>query len=180
MKFDIDKITDIRHKKRLLSGRNFYNRCKDNRLCTHCATKLDDNYTATICKKCNDISYRAKKKRVDDGFCGFCGKLRENTTNTHICNNCSIELSKELVSRSKKHKKMAVELLGGKCNRCNYKNENLSVYDFHHKDPSMKEHQIGRHLLKKKYWKNIEPEILKCELLCANCHRLEHNGVDNA
>ena len=57
------------------------------------------------------------------------------------------------------------------CVRCGYK-EHPAALDFHHKD-GKKDMQISRmvyHGIDK-----IKKEIDKCEILCANCHRIEHS-----
>ncbi len=57
-----------------------------------------------------------------------------------------------------------------KCNRCGF--SHTAALDFHHKDPGEKEFKISdiRHGSKEKILK----EINKCEILCANCHRVHH------
>jgi len=47
----------------------------------------------------------------------------------------------------------------------------LAVLEFHHRDPKKKLFELSkvhRHL------KDIETEMQKCEVLCANCHRMHH------
>jgi predicted HNH restriction endonuclease len=46
-----------------------------------------------------------------------------------------------------------------------------SVFDFHHKDPTQKEAQVGTMGSYEKCLKEAE----KCILVCANCHRMIHN-----
>lgn len=68
-------------------------------------------------------------------------------------------------------KARCVAYLFGACWTCGLKHECLALYEFHHKDPAEKEYTIARS------WKKFEahvPELLKCELLCANCHRIKH------
>ncbi len=70
---------------------------------------------------------------------------------------------------------MLVDMLGGKCNRCGGV-FNLAAYDFHHIDPKQKRFSIARML---RYdWDDVVEEAKKCELLCSNCHRVEHFGKD--
>ena len=47
------------------------------------------------------------------------------------------------------------------------------AYDFHHLDPAEKDFSISDGTS----WKWIEPELRKCELLCARCHREVHDGL---
>jgi len=77
--------------------------------------------------------------------------------------------------RQRNNKRKAIEHLGGKCSKCNNVYPEY-VYDFHHKDPSEKEKSIARMLSRK--WDRLKVEIDKCVLLCANCHRIVHHGLE--
>lgn len=59
---------------------------------------------------------------------------------------------------------------GKKCERCGY-SEHTEILQFHHKNPKEKEIGIGKshHNLDK-----VKKEILKCEMICPNCHMWEH------
>jgi len=72
------------------------------------------------------------------------------------------------------NKILSIELLGGKCNKCGYNatGENYAAFEFHHHADD-KEFCIGRYL--NRAWETIKDEVLKCELLCSNCHRIEHS-----
>lgn len=80
-------------------------------------------------------------------------------------------INKKVNDKSNKRFEKAVELLGGKCFTCLGMFPKC-VYDFHHINPNEKEFTISenRGVSEKRYFK----EVLKCKLLCANCHRLEH------
>ena len=82
--------------------------------------------------------------------------------------------SKNIIRR-RENKIKAVEYLGDHCADC--KNEfPYYVYDFHHTDPTIKDFEIS-HIMGRK-WENIVPELNKCVLLCANCHRIRENKND--
>lgn len=68
----------------------------------------------------------------------------------------------------------AVEILGGKCIRC--KQDNIACLCFHHKEIEEKEDIVAVLLYGR--WSNIESEIKKCDLLCQNCHRVEHAQLE--
>lgn len=68
-------------------------------------------------------------------------------------------------------KERAVAHLGGRCTVCGY-DKCPSAFDFHHIDPDEKDFVISS----KTSWEAIEPELKKCVLLCANCHREVHAG----
>ena len=69
---------------------------------------------------------------------------------------------------------MAVEYKGGACVLCGY-NKSHAALEFHHIDPHEKDIQIG--VKANIAWSKIKLEIDKCVLLCANCHREEHERL---
>lgn len=48
------------------------------------------------------------------------------------------------------------------------------VLDFHHRDPSVKDSTIARLTSNRNNMEDIQKEIDKCIVLCANCHREFH------
>lgn len=66
-------------------------------------------------------------------------------------------------------KKIAVEMLGGSCSICGYKKCQAAL-DFHHQKMSDKLFQISKYKRKE----ILNDEILKCQLLCKNCHAEFH------
>lgn len=74
------------------------------------------------------------------------------------------------LARQRTIKEALVDAMGGCCQHCKGV-FNLSVYDFHHvgeKDKNPSE------LISNASIEKIANEIEKCILLCANCHRVEH------
>jgi len=84
-------------------------------------------------------------------------------------NNYSIDI----LRYAKKYK--AVQLLGGKCEKCG--EDRFFRLSFHHTSDD-KEYNINE--LKGYRWEIIEKEIKKCNLLCRNCHsELHHLNTDD-
>ena len=89
----------------------------------------------------------------------------------HLCTTCyskqKINNSQDRMEKFREYKKTL------KCNRCGY--DDYRALQFHHTDdnkegtPSV----IARH----KSWDNVMEELNKCEVLCANCHQIEHYGT---
>ena len=74
----------------------------------------------------------------------------------------------------------AIEYKGGMCEHCKQIFEYARTYDFHHPDPTQKDVSLGSGSdIFKRSWEKIKPEIDKCILLCANCHRVEHAKWDS-
>jgi predicted transcriptional regulator len=88
------------------------------------------------------------------------------------CKPCTNEQTTE---RTKRSKRLCIEYKGGKCEKCGYDKYDGAL-EFHHLDPSKKDFEIS-----KKKAKNIDklkPELDKCILLCSNCHRELHGGIE--
>jgi len=69
----------------------------------------------------------------------------------------------------------ALEYKGAKCEKCGY-NNSISALEFHHLDPNQKDFMISAGNLSSD-WTVVKEELNKCILLCANCHREEHEQI---
>jgi hypothetical protein len=69
-------------------------------------------------------------------------------------------------------KRELVELCGNSCQDCG-QSYPLEVYDFHHRNPSKKELKVGHEMVNVSL-AALKAEVEKCDLLCANCHRMRH------
>lgn len=78
-------------------------------------------------------------------------------------------------ARNRQRKLMAIEYLGGVCKECDG-TFHPSIFEFHHRNP--KEKEITPSSAYHWSWKRFQQELDKCDLLCANCHRLIHNTWD--
>jgi hypothetical protein len=87
------------------------------------------------------------------------------------CRDCIV---KAIGERRIVRKKMAIEYLGGKCQKCGY-DRNPAALEFHHRDGSEKEETINK--LLRGSFKRVMEELDKCDLLCANCHRELHHPL---
>ena len=73
------------------------------------------------------------------------------------------------------NKQWAIDYKGGKCESCGLVPEYLVVLEFHHRNMNEKEFNISResNMCLDSFKKKVTPELDKCALLCANCHRIE-------
>ena len=88
-----------------------------------------------------------------------------------------VDRVKKLKKRRKtirERKDILVASRGGKCEHCHQSYIYSGVYDFHHKDPTIKEFGIASGLTRHLPMEDLLKEIDKCLMLCANCHRIEH------
>jgi len=67
----------------------------------------------------------------------------------------------------------AIVYLGGACGDCGYK-DNLDALEFDHVQPSQLDRgkRNGGAWLYRYSWEKIKAELDRCELVCANCHRI--------
>ena len=72
-------------------------------------------------------------------------------------------------------KQRAVSALGGRCKGCDREHQ-LTVFEFHHRDAATKDFGVSEDGRIRR-WEEIEAELAKCVLLCANCHREVHAGL---
>ena len=87
------------------------------------------------------------------------------------CRACHNEYTPD---RFKRRKQKAIAYLGGQCQDCGGKFP-PSVFEFHHRDPSKKD--LTGNQIKRGAWDLVRAELDKCDLLCANCHRIRHWGT---
>jgi len=64
----------------------------------------------------------------------------------------------------------------GECHKCHLKD--YRVLEFHHRDPSQKKFSIVQAVHNRYSLSTLISEIKKCDLTCANCHRIIHYEED--
>ncbi len=72
--------------------------------------------------------------------------------------------------RRRQIKSMLVALRGGRCLDCGYATS-VAALEFHHRDSSTKDFAISSF---GGPWARLLAEAGKCDLVCANCHRMRH------
>ena len=80
-------------------------------------------------------------------------------------------------ARSAKFRKIIKDFFGElKCIKCGFEGHH-SQFDCHHRNPEEKSFTIGTARQSNFGAAKVIGELKKCDLLCANCHRLEHTNV---
>jgi len=135
----------------------------------------------TVCKNLCNAHYLRNKK---GSTLSTAVQKREEASRRCIAEGCTASVSqkggKDLCPKHYKRqlcrtrKEILVALAGGKCLRCGLQHPPV-VYDFHHRNPEEKVFSIGEQLINKSMDALIE-EARKCDLLCANCHRIITHG----
>lgn len=123
------------------------------------------------CPKCGndkELDEFPLNKTRSDGHGGACKECQREYTKNHYNNN-----KKQYFIRNKRRVKEAKEFMqqikkNGCCKKCG--ENRWWVLDFHHNDNKKEDVSkllsFGIEMVKK--------EILKCDILCANCHRELH------
>lgn len=104
---------------------------------------------------------------------GYKRKGRKRKIFHRECKKC---ISDKTKLKRKKSKEKAIEYKGGSCDYCGY-NKNSASLEFHHLNPLEKDEHPSKMIGKD--WENLKKEIDKCILLCSNCHREEHQKIDD-
>lgn len=108
--------------------------------------------------------------------CLKCGQKfapQKNANQRRYCYNCIPENSYSTgASLRQIIKQWALDYKGNKCSLCGY-NKCSEALDFHHLDPKEKEFNISDRNIKLD-WPEIQKELDKGIIVCANCHREIH------
>lgn len=116
--------------------------------------------------------YRIKKEEIKLRTSIYKANNKEKLKEYYL-NTKEIQI-KQVLQRRENNKAEYILLKGGKCEICGfeYNGENAACFDFHHENPEEKEYNpsIAIRLRREKALKELE----KCQLVCANCHRLIH------
>jgi hypothetical protein len=118
----------------------------------------------TCSQECKKIQPKTPHRCID---CGETDPIKFYGGKKITCKKCHNEM---MMLKRRNMLKEGRKLLGGKCSTCGY-NKCDAALEFHHISDN-KEFVIAG----AKYgWEKLKPEIEKCILLCANCHREVHN-----
>lgn len=127
-------------------------------------------YNMKKCKSCNKIKELSdfnKNKIKPDGLQGQCRECSNNNCKYHYNNNKKDYTSRNRDTRWKKRILLGQYLSNKKCKDCG--TDDIRVLEFDHlKD---KKFNISGSVYKYT-WKKILKEIEKCDIVCANCHRI--------
>jgi|FAXJ01.1.fsa_nt_gi hypothetical protein len=131
------------------------------------------------CKKTKEVKDFWKRARAKDGYASSCMECIRDQNHRSYKNHWA----KNRTRIDSNHYKF-LEEMRGKCNQlkhiagCHFCRESEPIcLDFHHRDPKEKEYLISSMIVTHKTWEQIQSEIGKCIVVCANCHRKIHSGI---
>jgi len=99
----------------------------------------------------------------------FCSRACQNK-NGNVRN----QLYEKQQARGLKRKMELINLRGGGCEECGYR-DNLAALCFHHTDETSKGFELTLRELSNHKEETIMKEFAKCVVLCHNCHIEHHN-----
>ncbi len=107
-------------------------------------------------------------------LCKNCGETDPNNFYHDRKQECKPCFNKRSGDSCRNKRIKAIELAGGSCRHCGY-DKCSSALEFHHIDPTIKD----AHFRGMRSWtlEKIKKELDNCVLLCANCHREEHERL---
>jgi hypothetical protein len=103
----------------------------------------------------------------------FCSLRCKNADTNH--RNQRYALQQE---RGLRRKLALLERYGRRCSWCGYA-RNMAALTWHHVDPATKKFQLDLRSLSNRSEREIQAEVTKCILLCANCHAEAHSPLLN-
>jgi len=124
-----------------------------------------------ICKNCKLLKPKTdffKRQNSKDGLQHYCKECKATKFNQHYENNKKHYLNKAQKTR-KLNKDIINESKNKPCMDCG-KSYPYYVMDFDHRNPDEKLFDLGNYT--KFGIKQIKEEIAKCDVVCANCHRI--------
>lgn len=124
--------------------------------------------SCTKCKRAIAPENLINKKTSKDGFSSICRPCQREYLREHYRNNKQSYLDRNKI-RSRKNREKIIDLKRRPCSDCG-QTFHPYIMEFDHRDPATKTHNVSAI-----HWldlKNIKAEIAKCDLVCANCHKL--------
>jgi hypothetical protein len=108
---------------------------------------------------------------TSERVCKHCGPTlyRRNSQGNWICNQCC---KNRTVKHRVRRKEILVEERGNKCERCGY--ADLRALEWHHPERLLGNRTEYVSVQDRGLEANRE-HLANCELLCANCHKIEHH-----
>jgi hypothetical protein len=131
------------------------------------AGKVRSLYRRRFCLDCSPFGVHNTSRRPP-------GNLDADTLAAHRRKRRSEKTYRYQKKRRRLLKAQLVTQRGSHCSDCSYSGP-AAAFDFHHRDPAAKSFAIGTF---SGPWEVLLSEAERCDMLCANCHRLRHAAED--
>ena len=133
-----------------------------------------ENKICTKCKNEKKLDSFNKNKTKKDGYCNVCRSCSNAVSKLYYETNIdkhkgSVKIRNRKVRLENRERYFKI-LSQSSCIDCG--NDNPLVLEYDHKDGVIKNKGVGELVGNGTCWETIEKEIDKCDLRCANCHRI--------
>ena len=127
--------------------------------------------TCTKCDTIKPVSDFHKKSKSPDGLNAHCKDCRKQKASQQYQTNKRDILAANQKFKSERRKQYDKYKKTKSCERCGY--SDYRALQWHHTDPNNKDGELS-YLFMNMKWEKALAEAEKCEVLCANCHMIEH------
>lgn len=129
-------------------------------------------------KSCGCLLAENSVIHQQEKICPICGESFKITSLSQsrrkYCEKCSPSTNNPTI-KIRAMREAIIKQRGGKCEICGY-NKCMAALEFHHIDPTQKDFEISNTGGTPSF-ESLKEEANKCRLLCANCHREEHERL---
>ena len=130
--------------------------------------------TCTHCSRRQAKKNFRKRSAVKDGLTSWCKQCLGEHHQRYYQENKK-KFRKHTLKCRRRASKQVQKIKDQPCSDCKQRFPSY-VMDFDHRDPKLKEFNIGTAVSHGFAWERIEAEIAKCDLVCSNCHRIRTHG----
>lgn len=139
------------------------------------------NKCIILCANCHQIHHHSKIKKEPlpkESGCKYCGS--ESAEKRYCSKECSKNWHRDIQAvKARNLKEEMMNLIGGcKCKVCCFNSDIMGLV-FHHKNSEEKEFTVDSRRLANTSRAKIINEVMKCEIMCQNCHNEFHNPEYN-
>lgn len=125
-----------------------------------------NKYYRTRCHQCH--------RKANSSYAKNNRKKKNEYSRAYYAANKEAARAYQIQKMEKRYDKFYDAVYKGKCcERCGF--DDVRALELHHKDPENKSFTIGREV-RSIAWDKLMEEVAKCEIVCANCHKIEHSG----
>ena len=132
----------------------------------------------SLCKAEKDPGEFNRNKAKKDGLNDVCRSCSNARSATYYAENTGLHKKNACINRDRvrtQNQQHLLQLFECGCLDCG--NKDVRVLEFDHRDPNCKRDNVSRMLGLGCGWATILKEVEKCDIVCANCHRIRTSAM---
>ena len=133
----------------------------ENKFCKNCSTEKPEE----------EFSFKNKAKGIRQAHCKECHKIWRRS---HYEDNKEKEYKRARAYKKERQQWLREFKKDKECSKCGFKHP--AALQFHHREGEEKSFNIAHAAQNGIGEDRVLEEIAKCDILCANCHFIEHYG----